>query len=613
MLADPNQIEVLPKEDDSKTSADETTYQMVLRLLKQGKQHRQLWDKDWNYNYNFVFGNTQWGPNRSKARFSESVNMTWGGIMQETGIETDTEPQTDYVAEEPTDVAFSDILKEINARNWEKYNWNQKFAEAKMEAKVIHVIHTEVKWNTNLEGGLGDNEHVNLNPFYFYWDPQATDIEDARWAIYAIPTPTSQLQAMYPTNPETGEDSEITSDIESLANDGEYYGGISSPSQDLGLLSQSSTGLEKQASGGEPLTKWLRIWIRDDAVEEMEEKTKDESGNEVSQFVLKKKYPNGRYIEIINKKIYRDGGPGVEINGSWVEYKMGCYLPLSRLVNYAYPRRYAGGEEVTQLKGPQKLFNYVWSYCIDNFKATSNPKIIVAHSAGDIADELTNEANTQVIEVPDPNSVRFEYPPGMTPGISNLVDLAKSMLDTVRGTGEITGGKIPANVSSGVFLETSIEIEQTRSRLKARNAKSYLKKIGTLDLILYLQFYTQPRVFRITNKEGFPEHVQFYIQDTDQGRVANVARPGPTGAMVAQQVPVKGMPDVRIEVGSAMPFAKAIKNDAAKSLYQLGAIDREALFDMIDLPNKDAVLKRMQEADAQQQQAAAQAQAAKGG
>lgn len=598
-LADP--YSVIPKAKGSTESPQESsTYDMVMKLLKMSKRHRELWDRDWNYNYSFVFGARQWGLNRSKSRFSESVNLTWGGIMQEVGIETDSEPQVDYIAEEPSDVAFSEVLKEINNRNWSKYDWNQRFTEAKMESKVVHVVHTEVKWNHNLEGGLGDIEHVNLNPFYFYWDPQATMIEDARWVIYAPPTPTRELQVMYP-------DKDITADIEQIGALDGFYGGVTSPTMDIGITTGvAATGLEKQASGNEPLTKWIRVWIKDDAVEEVQDDKVDEAGNTTKEFILKKKFPNGRYIECINGQIIQDGGPGYldPKTGQWIEYNVGCTFPISRLVNYAYPRRYAGGEEVTQLRGPQKLFNYIWSYCIDHFKAVVNPKIVLSHRAGDIAEEITNEPN-QIVEVPNVGDIQFVQAPGMSPGISNLVEMAKNMIDLVRGSGEISGGKIPANVTSGIFLETSIEIEQTRSRLKARNAQTYLKKIGQLDLIFYLQFYTQPRVFRITSKEGFPQHVEFYISPSEAGGTqANIGIRGPNGELQQSVVEIKGVPDVQVTVGSAMPFAKAIKNDNAKQLFQIGAIDREALFDMIDLPNKDAVLKRMQEQQAQQQQAA---------
>lgn len=590
-LSDPFTVEPKEKPELGAAKQEESQYAMVLRLLKMAKQHRSLWDKDWNYNYSFVFAGRQWGANRPKSRFSECVNVTWGGIMQETGIETDTQPQTDFNAEEPSDIDFANILKEINDRNWQKYNWEQKFTEAKLEAKVIHVIHTEVKWNPELEGGLGDIEHVNLDPFYFYWDPQATCIEDARYVIYAKPTPTRELRLMYP-------DADIKADIESI--NSLQFSGISSPTEDMGYVGGiSSTGLEKESSGGEELTQWIRIWIRDDAVEEVE----NTLSNGSKEYVLKKKYPNGRYMECINGQVVQDGGPGVRIGKEWVEYKLGCMFPIARLVNYAYPRRYAGGDEVTHLKGPQKLFNYVWSYCIDNFKASVNPKVVVTHAAGDIADEITSEPN-QVVEVPSLNDIQFHYPPGMAAGVQNLVEASKSMVDLVRGSGEITGGNIPANISSGVFLETSIEIEQTRSRLKARNASSYLRRLGQVDLNMYLQFYTQPRVFRLTNKQGFPQHVEFYITQDEQGnRMASITDLS-TGAPQATLMPIKGVPDVRVTVGSAMPFAKAIKADNAKQLYQMGAIDRETLFEMIDLPNKEEIAQRMNEKERQQAQAA---------
>lgn len=596
-LADSNAVAVEEKKETKAETPNQATHQMVLRLLGMSKRARELYDKDWNYNYNFVMGK-QWGPSRPKSRFSESVNMVWGGIMQETGIETDTEPQTEFVAEEPSDIAFANVMKEINARNWEKYDWNQKFTESKLESKIVHVVHTEVKMNPNLEGGLGDLEHVNLNPFYFYWDPQATTPEDARWLLYTPPTPTRELQVMYPKQ-------DIKSDVEIIGNEA-AYGGFSPPTQDPGVDPGSpATGLERQAGGDEPLTKWIRLWIKDDATEEVSEVDKDGK----KSFVIKKKYPNGRYIEDINGKIVRDGGPGYWADGTetseWIEYQLGCMFPISRLVNYAYPRRYAGGDEVTQLKGPQKLFNYTWSYCIDNFKASINPKTVVSHRAGDIADELTSEPNL-VIEVPNVEDVKFHYPPGLTPGVSSLVEMAKNMIDVVRGSGEVSGGRIPSNVTSGIFLETSIEIEQTRSRLKARNAKTFLKKLGQIDLLFYLQFYTQKRVFRITSKEGFPQHVEFYISEDKQGqKVANATIRDQNGGLVSQQTMViKGVPDVRVTVGSALPFAKAIKNDSAKNLYQIGAIDREALYDMIDLPNKDSVLKRIEAKEAQAQQAA---------
>lgn len=592
--------EAMPEESKPASNPqDEDLVKKILKLQEYGKTARALYDRDWNYNYNFIIGGRQWGPDRPKWRFSEAVNMAWGGIMQEVGIETDSQPQTEYIGEEPSDVAFADILKEINARNWERYDWQQKFVEAKMDAKIVHVAHTESRWNPKLEGGIGDVEHVNLDPFHLYWDPSATNIDDARWIIYSPPMPTSTLKAMFPGK-------EITPDIEPL-DILSSFSGITSTTMDLGMDSgPASTGLEDGHTGGEPMTKFVRIWIRDESVCQ-EEDEKDGK----KEYVLKKQYPNGRYIEMVNKQILRDGPIGVDVNGQWVEYKLNGMFPIARLVNYAYPRRYAGENEVTHIKGPQKVLNYVWSYLLDVFKASINPKVILKHNAGEIAEEITNEPN-QILEVPEQDSIRFEYPPGLPAGITNVVELAKNMLDTVRGAGEISSGKVPENVSSGIFFESVLEAEQIRPRMKSRNALQYLRRLGLIDLHFYLQFYRQPRVFRLTGKQDFPEYVQFSIGEDKNGqKTAEVIRFNPETGIPgqAQQIPVKGTPDVRVTVGSALPFAKAIKGQNAKELFAAGAIDREALYDMIDLPNKDAVLQRMQE----QEQAMAEQAAVQGG
>jgi len=276
-------------------------------------------------------------------------------------------------------------MKELNSRNWEKYDWNQRFCEAKLDAKVVHVVHTEVAFNPTLNGGIGDVEHINLDPFALYWDAAATCIEDARRITYAKPIPTSVLRAKYPNK------KFIKPDIERMDNQG-IFSGISSPTMDTGIDSgPAATGLEDQVSGGEPLTKLIRIWLRDDSVYQ-----ETEQNGDTKEYVLKKKYPNGRYIEIANNKVLRDGPIGVEINGEWVEYKLDGMLPISRLVNYAYPRRYAGENEVTHGKGPQKVHNYAWSYVMDLFKASNNPKVVVTHAAGDVADEITNETTAPV-------------------------------------------------------------------------------------------------------------------------------------------------------------------------------------------------------------------------
>jgi hypothetical protein len=90
-------------------------------------------------------------------------------------------------------------------------------------------------------------------------------------------------------------------------------------------------------------------------------------------------------------------------------------------------------------------------------------------------------------------------------------------------------------------------------------------------------------------------------------KVAKIKRMSTVDGQVQQisptkDVPVKGLPDVRVTSGSALPYAKAQKTNAAMQYYTNQAIDREELLKSVNWPNYEEVLRRMQE---KEQQAAA--------
>jgi hypothetical protein len=165
-------------------------------------------------------------------------------------------------------------------------------------------------------------------------------------------------------------------------------------------------------------------------------------------------------------------------------------------------------------------------------------------------------------------------------------------------------------ITSGLLFDGYVEAAQVRPRLKNRNLDIFLARAGRLMASRYLQFYTAPRVFRVTGKPGFPEHVQFFVSEEEGKTMANFSATGPDGQMgEVQQMEIKGLPDVMVHTGSSLPFAKAQKTRSAMELYNSQAIDQEALLEVIDFPNKDKVLERTRAAQAQ----LAEMEAAKGG
>jgi hypothetical protein len=584
----------------------ESVVKMVRRLLDWSKSGTKELRAQWPTNYKFVMGGQQWPLERPEWRFSEVINTTWADIITEVGIQTDARPKTDYVPTEPSDIPFCEVMKEINDINWQKYPWLQRVAENILDSKIYHASHCEVLWNPELENGLGDVEHKILDPYGCYWDPSAVDEESLRFFIYVEPVSTEDLKNKYPDQKDS-----IKGDVQEVG----YQGWVLKADTDVDrtkfTLGSGTTGRRPAPTnskfGGEPRTLLIRCWLRDDSLEELVNESETPGGAIKKEYVLKKKFPGGRYIEIAGNLVLKDGPNGVDIGGETVPYKHGKF-PIVRWVNYSYPREYAGENEVTHQMGPQIIGNYAWSFALDTMKQASNPKEVFSAANLEASEKSSNEPG-QVLVLNDFNGYKREPGQGIPPGLDNIIQRAFDFKTKVNGLMDVMKGAVDPSIGSGVMLDAYVEAAQVRPRLKARNVDQSLQRLGQLDAALYLQFYKAPRTFRLTGKGDWPEFVTFFIQDGPQGQVANIQRSAPdmNGKYVQgsnQQIPVKGLPDVKVTTGSSIPFQKGVQYNRAKELFTMGAIDQTALLDQIEWPNKDEILERMSQAA---QQAAAQA------
>lgn len=594
------------KRDDKATAQESPTLENDLvrkinQLIKQANRATKNYRQQWSENYRFVVNGEQWSIRRPRWRFSEVVNRTWSNIVTEVGIQTDSRPKFTFAATEPGDFQFAKVLNEINDVLWSKpsnqgYGWLKKTSSAIFKSKIKHVVHAEVCWDETLENGLGDVGYKVLEPEECFWDPLAKDIGDCRWFIHVKPTPTVELKSKHPKqayqikpdvhNFTTGNDKVSDTNVDRFF---ASYGAVN-PNVNAGRADRST-----DQYGGEDMTALIRCWIKDDATVENIEKKED--GTE--ELVIQKKFPRGRYVEFCNKVILKD-----------IEnpYEDGLF-PIARLVNYEYGE-YMGENEVTHQKGPQKITNYTYSHMMDEFKRGSSPQKIVTQRAQDVAKKLTDEPGLTVV-VPELSDIRMEQGVGVTPSTFNVLETSKQMHDEISGLADSVKGQSQTGVTSALMFEGVVEAAQTRPRLKNRSVDDFLGQVGLLTASRILQYYTAVRSLRVTNEQGFPQFIQFYIKKDEAGnRVASVQRQVTTEAGVqagqAMEFQAKGLPDVTVNSGSSLPYSRAIKTKQATELYQMGALTLEDFLDAIDWPNPKETAKKVME----QQQAQAQMQGA---
>jgi hypothetical protein len=613
IVSEHEQVTESSKDSGQTNEEQQSLIKKLNELFARAKRHRRRYDIAWQYNYEFVCDARQWPQQRPRWRFNESVNIIWASIMTEIGIQTDARPKFEYTYQEASDMPFAEVLKELSNSVWDKYHWNMVVQDGLFDCKLYHVAHAIVEWDPELAYGLGDPVFRMLDPFSCYWDPMASDVNKGvkcRYFIVAEERPTATLKEEYPDFAD-----KIKSDISMIKNRNDY--GVSAINastaydKETPTRLRSSTNYTENKYGGEPMSQFIRFWLRDDTLEEVcnELEEKDpETGENKKEYVLKKKYPTNRYIELCCNQVLRDTVPGVEIEDEWVAYEDDCF-PIARLVNYQYPREYAGENEVSHTAPLQKITNYVWSYILDMFRMQSNPITIVGDASGIDEEEFTNEPGL-ILKAADINQIRREPGTPIAGGAFDLLQAAQSLFDKVQGLQDVSRGAEVTGVNSALMMEGYVEASQTRPRMKNRALECFLQDVGELVLYRILQFYTQPRVFRIVNKEGFPQQVEFYIPRDEAGNKTakvNTQTQLPSGDMVkqAQQFEVKGIPDVRIITGSALPYSKAQKSQTALTYFNAGAIDEEELLKSVDWPNYKEVLKRLEEKKAAEAQAAA--------
>lgn len=583
------------------TPEEQKIIKKVNDLLEKAKGARSRFDGKWADYYN-MFRGKQWELKQPSYRHSAVINMVFQTIQSIVPILTDSKPKFEYVATEPSDYEFSTIINEISEWDWSRFNWQQQLVEVIYDAHFYGTGLSELYFDPKGDQGIGSICYDSSDPFYVFPDPEATDCnKKCDYFIYARPMSLQKIKELYP---EKGK--YVKADLGSFnkldKGDPKSVRYVS-PSPPLLVNDVESVDAPKV---NEDKCLLISCFIKDNSYEEKEEKSHDENGNEVLGYVQIKKYPQGRLIQIASNVVLRDEENFME-SGEF---------PYQRLVNYTNPRQFWGISEVEQLESPQKMFNRLVSFAMDVTMLMSQPIWVVDTSAGIDTDNLTNRPG--LIVEKNPNSeVRREGGVGLQPHVLAIIDRLRTWFDSISGANDITRGIRPEGVNAALAIQELQQAAQTRIRLKSRNLDAYLQDLGRHYLQLIMQYYTIPRIVRITNKDNpqLQDYFKFYIDQSevldeygqptgDKKKIAKISRYNFNqdqgqyfeGEIVEKEI--TGNFDVKVTTGSSLPFSKAEKESRLLNLFDRGIVDAEEVLKNLDYPNYQALLQRLNEAKA---------------
>lgn len=610
--------EPAPKDNEGKdasyqpTDEERKVIKMVMRRFERAKKKRKPYDEKWLDNYKFFRGK-QWKENRPTYRHSEVINMVFQAIQSSVGAMTDSRPKIEYLPKEPSDLELCDIMNQVLESDWEQGNWLYVLMESIYDAHIYSTGFGDVSFDPEADFGAGKITYQSDDPFYTYPDPSGKDINaegdrGCKEYFYAEPVDVERLKRQYPDKAKfiKPDLTDLVADSKTQLDQIRYRSPVDARTM--------VEGNERPDTSSDQALKITAYLLSDESVEERtpeldemgEPKLDPVTGAPLETLERRLKYPRGRKIVIAGGVLVEDGE--------------NCYedgkIPKFKITNYILPREFWGISEIEQLESPQKIFNKLISYALDVLTFMGNPIWVIDSDAEIDTDNLFNRPGL-IVEKAKGSEVRREEGVQLQPYVLQLIDRMQNWFQEISGRTDVTQGVNPSGVTAASAIAELQESAQTRIRLKTRNLDAGLRDFGALYASRAFQFYSAPRVFRVTRNENAQVYFKMHVEPMEDGRKLVSVRQhlvdevtGAPGWSEAKQYQTQGVFDVRVTTGSSLPFAKAQKFQLASALFDRGAIDQIELLKAADYPNYEAVWSRVQARQAEQAQAQAAAQGA---
>lgn len=565
------------------TDAEEKIVKFVMDKFRRAKKHRDKYDAKWLDNYK-MFRGKQWANARPSWRHSDIVNMIFQAIQSMSPLESDSRPKFTFLPEEPSDTEVAEILNQVCESDWERNNWLLTLIEVVLDKYLYGTGLSSMEFNQEALDGAGAIEFQSTDPFHVFPDPDARDCNvDCEYFLTAVPWALEKAKKKWPDKA-----SLIKCDTFDV------YGGDKSDFGTSKIKSNIDRRLIYEESGSsdnsmQDYALIITMYCKSDEYEEIEELQTAEDGSQTARYVQKLKYPQGRKI-VLSGNIILEDGP--------IPYDDGK-IPFARCQNYILPREFWGISEIEALEGPQKIFNKLVCLTLDILTMTGNPILMVDSTAGLDTDNLFNRPG-DVWEKEPGSNIQWLQGAQLNPAFLQMIDRMENWFNNISGSSDVSRGAAPASITAASAIEALQEASQIRTRQKLRLIDCYLKDCGQQYKSRVFQFYTVPRLFRLTNKQGLNKYFKFHVTTDEKtgkkmARVTNYIET-PDGGFsegMTKEYEIRGEMDVRAYTGSELPFAKAQKEQRLIKMFELGVIDAQELLTAMEYPNAEMVLQRM--------------------
>jgi len=569
-------------------SDEEREVRLVLDLIQQGKAYRSKFDEDWDTRRDFYEGK-QWktGSNANSKPVMNIIRQTIQAIIP---LLTDQRPGFNPEPKDPTDYEFAKCVATLIETWWDNTAMDHTLIEAIFMSMLYDCGILKVTWDPDLEDGIGDVNVESIDPRDIYIPRGAQDFtKNCGWVIQMSKKTVGEVRRMFPKMADMIKADSAKDSMEKMSKSMELK--FVSPTDQHSPKGMSVVG---ESADERNLCDIAECWIDDETL--IEEEREVEGGN--IEKIVKKKFPKGKLITILPNQ-------NIRLQSVEAPYAHGK-KPFVRIVDMILPGEFYGEGEAKSLMPTQKIINKTLAHIFDVMQLMANPVWIVEEDSGVAAETITNRISSVVTCAPGKSgSIIRDFPPALQTGMIDIYKTLIRMAEQESGVNEISQGRQPTGVTAASAIDTLKESSQTRIRMKERVLQPSLQQLAMQVVALMMQFYREPRVARITNTENvWPDYFEFFIEEQGDGQYLFNKKNyvfDPNTQRYTLELnhttigPTKGLMDIKIMSGTAMPWSKTVKTNIAFKLFEGGVIDDKNLLETLEWPDAEQIINRKRE------------------
>ncbi len=483
----------------------------------------------------------------------KSTGWLWNSIVGKHADAMDSYPEPVILPraldDKPEAERLSDIVPVVLKMNGFEDTYSEAMWQKMQEGTGVYGIF----WDTSKLNGLGDISIVKENMLNLYWEPGVKDIQDSKNLFYVTYVDIDDLEEAYPELEGKGVNLKVF--VDKYKTD-----------DDLNMDNKAVVvdWYYKKRRGGQSILHYCKF-VGEYCLYSSEEEAQRPAEEGIPNDLAQGFYHDGMYPFVLDPLFPVEGSPA---GYGYIDIGVGEQTGLDLLddamtinaLMHAIPRfieRKDGSINEAELL---------------NFRKP------IIHTNGNLGEDAL-----RTLEVPSMGSEAFNM-------LQHKIDAIKF----ITGNTDVNNGGVPTGVTAASAI-AALKEDSGRSSKDSTKA-SYRAYIKIVNMVIerLRQFYTIPRMFRITGKDGAKEKYETYSNEALQiQQIENL--PGQEPGM---RLPVFDI-DVRAQRENA--YTKMAQNELGVQFWGMGLFNPQMsdqaimLLNMMDFKGKEELIRAIKE------------------